>query len=104
MKQSDAIETLERLMVAAQKARSNIEELNLGKVGEDLAPYSMGDLPLVNILNTILNRGSLTTMDFYNVMSLVRMAPEIEAVYIGMGNTDPLECPISLLVDGWQDE
>ena len=83
MDKEKAGEIIERLLSAIQKYRSNAQyELDSGElmeVSKQVQPYSLGDDFLPILIKMV--DGKMAPLDFYNVMVIATMAPEMQLAY-----------------------
>lgn len=99
MKKEEAAQDLRHMMIAIQKYRANIAELWGGQFDDVLAnqwPWIFGDrcpLPAISkILNTYDKDGTLSPVDYYNMMVVLhRFMPEVTLVFTMLGTTVPPE-------------
>ncbi len=109
MKQSEALQIIDNLIIATQKARSNIDEIARGdpamkEIADDLLPYTQGDNTILPILLKISDTGKMTPIDLYNILTLIDMnGMDVAGMYALSFGVLP-ERQMSWLAEGWEPE
>ena len=78
MKQSEALQIIDNLIIATQKARSNVGEIvrddpAMKEIIDDLLPYTQGDKAILPVLLKISDAGKVAPLDLYNILTLIDM-------------------------------
>lgn len=112
MKESEALELVNNLIVATQKARSIMNEM-ISPDGDEVAdwvldimfPYSYGDDTILPTLLKISEREFIEPQDLYNILTLIDIrGMEIEAAYVAAGFGALPERQLAWLTEGWEQE
>lgn len=109
MKQSEALQIIDNLIIATQKARSNLNEAvandpGMKEIVDDLFPYTQGDDTILPILLKISEAGKMAPIDLYNVLTLIDMkSVEVAGMYALSFGELP-EKQISWMTEGWEPE
>lgn len=103
MKQSEHKQIIENLIIAIQKYRSNVSEGYSGDMLEavkEIQPITLGD-NFLPILIKLGERGEISGHDFYNIMTMANINPEIRMAYDFFFPDDPLPEPnIDMAIGG----
>ena len=110
MKQSEALQIIDNLIIATQKARSNMGEVIgddplMKEVAGDLFPYTQGSNTILPVLLKISEAGKMAPLDLYNVLTLIDMkGMEVAGMYtIKFGEQLP-EKQFAWMTEGWEPE
>ena len=112
MKQSEALQIINNLIIATQKARSIMDEMInpdddpvADWVLDEMFPYSHGDDSILPTLLKMSDSKILAPLDLYNILTLIDMkGSDVEAAYVSMGFGVLPERQISWMTDGWESE
>ena len=113
MKQSDALNIIDKLLPAFQKFKSNVYETfeivaKDPAILKDMLPrtekYIFGEMSPGPFLENIQDNGYIEPMQWYNMMTLFHnRIPEFIAVQVLWGIELP-EPDMQLIANGWEDE
>lgn len=109
MKQSEALQIINNLIIATQKSRSNIDEATendpvFKEVAEDLFPYTQGSDTILPTLIKMSEAERLAPLDLYNILTLIDMKGMDVALMYDLSFDKLPERQTSWLIEGWEPE
>lgn len=104
MTEQEALRIVDHLVTAIQKFRSTVAETSLQAESEELFPHLLGEHNFLKVLLRIQDRGTLTHLDFYNVLAMADLHPEIDLMYFNVTNKSLPELDSYLGPQEWDGE
>ncbi len=104
MKESEALRIVDLLVTSVQKFRSTIAETGYDDEAKELFAYLYGEHSFLKVLLKISDRGTLTTLDFYNLLVMADLHPELGVMFVGTTGKQLPEIKSQLTHREWEDE